>query len=694
MAESLSEIWRQIGAQIRKAEISDEIVGPPEYDNPYLPKELVPLRSFFYQQDDSDPRIKSIIEYLGRYNASVDRDQRYERIENMLSIPEADGTLNAYADEAYAQAEDGTVFNVFSDDKDVSEIVDTMLHRAGFVDRAWQQIRDMCAFGDDFNELIFRKDRKGIHGLNWVPRELIARVEKNGVLQYFTPKESTRLKANDRSIYYTFYNYAEASKNQELKIEPFRILHFRIPGTKYRPYGTSILDSVLGVLDELKMMEQSLLIARITRAPERRIYQVNVGNYHGEQAMRHALDVVKKLKKKRVLDKDHNNALASLNDFFSSIEDIVIPRRNGEEESKIDTLPQLNDPGQLNDLGFIQSRLFPGLGVPRSYLFDDQMQYSGKSLANQSLPFAKKIRRVQKCYLTQVHKAAVIECRLHGIERKRYEDLIITMNNPSNIDAREKTDLQTALWTLVGTIKGLNTDPSKTFFPDYKIFEKMLGMNRGEILETMKFAAAQNSGVNPFTMLPESERPDGYTILDVIGQKPPQETTPPGGNENPPPAENGNPAIPAEAAAALGGETGTPPAPGTSAAGETAPAPAPTGPEPGSPEAIAALADEHDDDPTDKKEYVESRTEILKKKAMAGKIKFLEKKLRPATGIITEDVNTYLAREQRYTRSNSSLDFFESTGEFGMMSAFINSKTPVKRAGVKVQLRSIKGGKS
>jgi hypothetical protein len=417
-------------------------------------------------------------------------------------------------------------------------------------DKSFDIVRDFCAYGDSFYEIIFSKDGSGIHSINTIPKELIGRKEINGVLQNFYIRKSKKMKNSEDSTY--SFDYSYKSTNEALDtIDPIRILHWKIPSTEYAPYGKSVLDSVIIPLEELRLMEQSLLIARITRAPERRIYSVNVGNAQGEKGIAMAREVVSRLKRKNILDKIEKNMDSNV-DFFGSIEDIAIPFRVGEEKSTIESLPQLNDPGALTDLEFIRDRIFPGLGVPRTYLFDDTFANSNSALSNKSVSFAKRMRRIQKYFLYNVYKMAYIELKLKGIKDKDFEDLNITMNNPSNVDEREKLDIDTIKWTLISTIKSMNTE--KVFFPDFYIYKDILNMSNEEMLLMMIQNLAQEGLKNPFAMLPEDERPKDYLILDQL-------RTPEGGGEALT-DENGD-GIPDEANAAFGAPPagGAPPVP-------------------------------------------------------------------------------------------------------------------------------------
>jgi hypothetical protein len=208
-----------------------------------------------------------------------------------------------------------------------------------------------------------------------------------------------------------------------------------------------------------------------------------------------------------------------MTDVMGSIEDIVIPKRIGEEPSTVDVLAQLNDPGQLADIEFIRDRLFSGLGIPRQYLFDDTFANANTNLSNKNVQFAKRSRRIQKFFIYNLYKIAIIQLRLLNINPKFYKDLTITMNNPSNIDEREKIETENARWGLISSMKSLNSD--KIFYNDFFIYKEILKLSDNEILELLKYNLLQQNDLNPFAFMPEDKRPEGYQILDQL-KNPPQ----------------------------------------------------------------------------------------------------------------------------------------------------------------------------
>lgn len=545
--KEVEKLWNSIDQNLKKIDVDPEIVGKPDYDN--TKDDLIP--AILRGNDDDKRNIYGgwTANQISRFFEETEekltkRLQRYKMLEKAQEHPEIAGTLNIYADEATSEDKNGKIIHVQSDDDKIKTIIEQMFERLGMEDMAWQIIRNMCGFGDDFYEIVVSQNQKRILRLNYIPRTMVQRVEENGQLKGFRP-----ITAQLPSVAETFY-YWKASQDEKEKeiVQPWRICHFKIGSTgssRYDIYGEAVTDSTLTVISKLQMMEKALVIARVTRSPERRIYRVDVGTLQGDKAIRYAKEAVKQMMQKKALDTLGNAKVTTQREIFGAAEDLVIPVRSDTTGNSVDTLPQLNNPGDVGDLEYFRDKIFPGLGVPRQYLFDDTFANANTNLSSKSVPFAKKIRRIQRFFLYNLYKLATIELRLHGYKKEITDQFVLYMNNPSNIDENERFTMETAKWTLINAIKSI-AGPTEgvPFFPDFLIYKQYLGLSDEEIIEIIKLNILQASKKNPFNIFPDEERPEGANdiTLDVTQQQPTEPGAEPG-------AEGG---VPPEAAAALG----------------------------------------------------------------------------------------------------------------------------------------------
>lgn len=511
----MSKKWKELEEILHKDIVDDEIVGGEPKRTPNKTKESeIPFDTVFEIQDE---KIKKILEMSDSLRLNYTRDHRYDRLGEIQDDPEFKGILHIFADEVNTIDEDGKKFGVFCSSQRVVEIIKRLYERIGLENKSWEITKNMCGFGDEFYEIVYAKDFSKILKILKLPRGLIERVERRGELQHFKLRKDymSTAKRNENGLGIVEYEYnnfiSNVNKKEEI-IEPYRILHFKIDSDKNYPYGESIFEGMLSAIEEYRLMRQAMLINRITRAPERRIFKINVGQAHGEKGIQYAKDIVSQFKNRKVIDQATPNKSAKKErNFISASEDIVLPYRQGDEPHGIDTLPGLTQT-PTEDTEFFRDRIYPGVGVSRTYLNDDTFQNTNMNLSNKDIKFARKIQRTQKFIIYQAYKLALIELRLHKIPKKEYEDLIITMNNPSTILEEQRIQIQTNKWNLIQSIKANNTE--KVFVNDFYIYENIMGLSKEEILQMMLLNKAQEKNKNPFYYLPEAERPIGYDLLN------------------------------------------------------------------------------------------------------------------------------------------------------------------------------------
>ena len=649
-------LWKSIDDFQKKIELDPEIIGEPDYkkikDDNIIPAVLKPddRNGLDIWGGANAQRISDIFE--DQVEKVEERLKRYDLLERAIRHPEINGGLNIYADEAASEDEDGNVIKVFSEDEKIKTLLETMFERIGAHENAWQIIKNMGGMGDDFYEVVINQSGKNILKLNPLNKRKIKRVEKMGRLQGFLPY-------NAQTDQNTFYYWRTTKEEEDLKmIYPWRILHFKIGSSSYSRYGIygeAIIDSVLDTIAKLQLMEKAMVIARITRAPERRVYNIDVGQLTGDKAIRYAREAVAMMKNKKTLDVTNKSRLDNQADIFGQTEDIVIPRRSDMQGNSIEVLPAANGLGDIADIEFLQNRITPAMGIPRSYLIDDSFQNANINLSSKSIHFAKRIKRIQRFFLYNMYKLAVIELRLNGFKDKDViNKFTLVMNNPSNIDETQKLELETARWTLITTIKGVGgpSGESVPFYPDYLIYKEILRKSDEEIVEILKLNYLQASGSNPFNIKPEDERPPGAEDLE---QGPPQAaaTGEPGEGEG----------VPPEAETALGG---TPPAEGGS---EAPTSPDDLGEEIPEPEQADAVTDTKG-----KESYVEEvRRKALEVKQAIERKRYEEqiKSFQRLSQIDTIRKEAEMKKEKMY-RANSLL-FLESNGEFTGLKTFAKS---------------------
>ena len=342
----------------------------------------------------------------------VERLERVKDYDEMDHYPEITRALDIYADDSMTYAEDGKIMQIVSDDdKIIHELEELLYQRLDLDFHLWTWIRNMCKYGDMFN-LLDIVDKEGVLGAIAMPVGEIEREEG-----YNNDPNSLRFKwtAQGNTVF-----------------ENYQVSHMRILGDdRFLPYGRSILDSSRKVWKQLLMAEDAMLIYRISRAPERRVFYVDVGNIPPRDVdsyMQNARDKLKRIPvvKEATGDVDYRyNPESILEDFF-------IPVR-GDRGSRIETLPGGENAAAIEDIEYLQNKLFISLGVPKSYLTAEE-DLSGKStLAQEDIKFARTIQRIQKIVVSELAKISLVHLYLRGYEESSIYNFDLRLTNPSTV---------------------------------------------------------------------------------------------------------------------------------------------------------------------------------------------------------------------------------------------------------------------
>ena len=342
----------------------------------------------------------------------VERLERVKDYEEMDHYPEITRALDIYADDSMTYAEDGKILQIVSDDdKLVHELEELLYQRLDLDFHLWTWIRNMCKYGDMFN-LLDIVDKEGVLGAIAMPVGEIEREEG-----YNNDPNSLRFKwtAQGNTVF-----------------ENYQVSHLRILGDdRFLPYGRSILDSSRKVWKQLLMAEDAMLIYRISRAPERRVFYVDVGNIPPKDVDSYMQNARDKLKRIPVVSESTGDVDFRYNPE-SILEDFFIPVR-ADRGSRIETLPGGENAAAIEDIEYLQNKLFISLGVPKSYLTAEE-DLSGKStLAQEDIKFARTIQRIQKIVVSELAKISLIHLYLRGYEESSIYNFDLRLTNPSTV---------------------------------------------------------------------------------------------------------------------------------------------------------------------------------------------------------------------------------------------------------------------
>jgi hypothetical protein len=339
--------------------------------------------------------------------------------ESMEFTPEISTALDIYAEESTTPNEDGHILQIYSESKRIKGILADLFNNTLDINTNLQMwIRNTCKYGDNFVYLKLDPE-KGIIGGVQLPNIEIERLERG-----MTPK--TANSENNPAEKGLRFNW----KEKNMAFNTFEIAHFRLLGDDRKlPYGTSMLEKARRIWKQLVLAEDAMLIYRTSRAPERRVFKVFVGNMDDKDVEPYVQRVANKFKRDQVVDSKTGNVDLRFNQMAVD-QDYFIPVRDATQQMPIETLAGAANLSEIADIEYIQKKLVTALRIPKAYLGFEEVVGDGKNLSLLDIRFARTINRIQKNILSELNKVAIIHLFLLGFEDE-LQNFTLGLNNPS-----------------------------------------------------------------------------------------------------------------------------------------------------------------------------------------------------------------------------------------------------------------------
>jgi len=341
----------------------------------------------------------------------------------MEFYPTIAAALDVMMEESTTVNNNGRVLNVYSDSKRVKGIIeDLFFNRLDLHTTLPMWTRNTCKYGDNFVYLNI-SDKQGVIGAKQMPNYEMERREA-GLYDLVSGRElvDDESENKDRVKFYW--------RGRDVEFNSWQIAHFRLLGDDRRlPYGTSVLEKARRIWKQLILSEDSMLVYRVTRAPERRVYKIYVGNIDDADVEQYVNAIADRFKRMPIIDPQTGQIDLRYNQL-SNDQDFFIPVRDEAAPSPIDTLPGAANLDQIADIEYLQGNLFTALRVPKPFLGFDEASGDGKNLALQDIRFSRTINRIQQSMLQELNKIAIIHLFMLGFEDD-LDNFTLTLNNPS-----------------------------------------------------------------------------------------------------------------------------------------------------------------------------------------------------------------------------------------------------------------------
>lgn len=345
----------------------------------------------------------------------------------MDAFPEIGAALDIIAEECSVVNDKGHIINVYSSsDRTKSVLEDLFINRLNIQTVGPMVLRAMCKYGNQFM-LLNIENKLGIKGWRQLPVYEVQRYE-SGVESVWGTVNTSVAGGEEEDLSTKF---VWDGHNTQIPLKNWQIGHFRLlTDSLYLPYGSSYLNKARRHFRMLSLMEDMMLIYRLERSIERRVFKVFVGNIDDNDIPAYIDQIANEFKRTPIVD-PLTGQLDLRKNILNVSDDFFIPVRTENASNPIDTLPAAQNMTAMDDIKFVQNKVLTALGIPKTFLNFEESVGDGKNLALMDIRFTRRVNRIQQAFLEELTKIATIHLYLLGFHDE-LTNFSLTMNNPSS----------------------------------------------------------------------------------------------------------------------------------------------------------------------------------------------------------------------------------------------------------------------
>lgn len=372
------------------------------------------------------------------------RQELFRDYDAMDADPIIGAALDIYAEESTSKNEYGKVLEVRTNNEQIKSILENLFYDIINVEfNLFPWVRSLVKYGDHFLHIEIAEEL-GVVGIQPLSVYEITRVEG------FDPNNWQAVK---------FVHTPLATKSlyvagQKTEYENYEIAHFRmLTDTNFLPYGKSMLESARRLWKQITLMEDAMIIHRISRAPQKRIYKIDVGNIPTNEIDNYIQRIINKSKKAPIINADTGEYNLKYN-IQNLMEDFYLPVRGSDSGTEISNLDGL-EYAPIDDINYLKDKMFAALKIPKQHLGFLEDGNSKATLAAMDMRFAKTIERVQRIVTAELEKIAIIHLYSQGIEDETLADFELSLTIPYTIYEQSKIELWASKVDLARTMGDL-----------------------------------------------------------------------------------------------------------------------------------------------------------------------------------------------------------------------------------------------
>ena len=495
---STDAVIRNIGGKKLKVVDTDEVMYATDRNT--LRDRFNRVRTSSYNQYSRD--------FTLSYQAA--RIELFRDYDTMDMDPIISSALDIYADECVTKNELGEILIIHSSNDNIKQILYNLFYDILNIEfNMWSWTRNLVKYGDFYLKMYISPEY-GVYMVEPISAYNVTRVENSDI----TNKNYVKFQIN----------LPEGGRLEEL--ENYQVAHFRmLSDSNFIPYGKSIIEGGRRVWKQLSLMEDAMLIHRVMRAPEKRVFKVDVGNIPPQEVDQYMQKLMDKMKKVPYIDEKTGDYNLRFN-LQNMVEDFYLPVRGSDSGTSIEPLSGMEFNG-IDDIEYLRNKMLAALKIPKAFLGYEE-DLSGKAtLASEDIRFAKTVNRVQRILISELNKIAMVHLYAQGYKDSSLVDFTLELTNPSVIFEKEKIGIWQDKVNLSKDMMETKLFSKKWIYENvFKISEEDSDVQKNDLVEDAKqsyrFKQIEEEGIDPakpFNKI-KSEEDSGESGGGEMGSEP------------------------------------------------------------------------------------------------------------------------------------------------------------------------------
>ena len=462
--------------------------------------------------------------YQTQLSYQVIRRELFLDYDAMDNDPIIASALDIYADECTTKNEYGDVLTIKTENQQVKEILESLFYDTMNIEfNLWPWVRNLTKYGDCF---IVLEIAEGEGIVNVHPQSVYHVTRTEGL------NDPTRVNRKQEGIKFT----VDPDRLGKHEYDNFEMAHFRLySDTNYLPYGKSMIENARRLWKQITLMEDAMMIHRIMRAPEKRIFKIDIGNIPPQEVDNYMQKIINKIKKTPFQDQKTGDYNLKYN-MMNITEDFFMPVRGGDSGTQIDTLGGLQYTA-IEDIDYLKAKLFAALKVPKAFLGYEEDINGKATLAAEDIRFARTIERIQRVVISELTQVAIAHLIAQGVEGMVAVDFKLELTNPSTIYEQEKINLWAEKVRLATDMKALKLLSNNWIYTNiFKLSEEEIAEESVNVVydtfDLNRLTKIEQEGVDPYEEQPqqpegeqpaEGEQPETGMMAEPSDEQPTQE---------------------------------------------------------------------------------------------------------------------------------------------------------------------------